>query len=216
MQIDTNTRVLSAGEVLYLAPHQRHAVCGFEPDFCGVYTLALFDADVVGASLRPDLESVARFIDLCEFLLGERTEAIKALRLGEWLLSVREPVRPTLTDLPAATAPDMVQRVKTLLDAALGERVPFDEIARRCGCSKEHCNRQFKAQYGVTIQTYQLNRKAERARDLLATDRPLSDIALEAGFYDQSHLSRVFKSIFQLTPEAYRRQQSACDQSHTR
>jgi AraC family transcriptional regulator len=42
------------------------------------------------------------------------------------------------------------------------------------------------------------------ARWLRATDRPLGQIALICGFYDQSHFTRAFRARFHLTPSAYR------------
>ena len=40
---------------------------------------------------------------------------------------------------------------------------------------------------------------------LKATDRCISEIALETGFFDQSHLTRIFKKERGLTPGEYRR-----------
>jgi AraC family transcriptional regulator len=48
-------------------------------------------------------------------------------------------------------------------------------------------------------------RVEQARRDLLATDQPLSTIALATGFTDQAHFSRVFKQLTGLTPGAFRR-----------
>jgi len=42
-------------------------------------------------------------------------------------------------------------------------------------------------------------------RQLLQSDSIVSDIAAAAGFYDQSHFTRVFKSRLRMTPLEYRR-----------
>jgi AraC-like DNA-binding protein len=55
-----------------------------------------------------------------------------------------------------------------------------------------------------------LAQRARRAKELLErTKIPISDIALECGFADQSHLTRVFTRVFQLSPAAWRRQFNA-------
>ena len=54
----------------------------------------------------------------------------------------------------------------------------------------------------------------EAARKLLeTTDKLLSDIAQEVGFYDQSHMTRAFKTIRHVTPGEYRRKHRAITQS---
>ncbi len=45
------------------------------------------------------------------------------------------------------------------------------------------------------------------SRALARSDMPLVEVALSAGFGNQSHLTRVFKRATGLTPAAYRRQQ---------
>lgn len=207
LQLGDETCRLSAGEMLQIEPHRPHAVQSFEGDFAGVYTLALMGVDEDGAKLRPESESSFRFIDLCEHLLSREDEWAKAQQLSAWLANVVDSAVVNAEHVRAVphTETRLAELIKSCLDEELLERVDFDAIARRCGCSKEHCNRQFRARYGVSMQTYHLNRKAEYARSLLATDRPLAQVAQEAGFFDQSHLSRVFKGIFQVTADEYRR-----------
>jgi AraC-like DNA-binding protein len=41
------------------------------------------------------------------------------------------------------------------------------------------------------------------------TNRPISEIALEAGFYDQSHFTNVFRRFLGTTPQRYRAQKSS-------
>ena len=45
--------------------------------------------------------------------------------------------------------------------------------------------------------------RANRARELLVRGEPLSAVAYTCGFSDQSHLTRIFKKIFGITPGAY-------------
>jgi len=60
--------------------------------------------------------------------------------------------------------------------------------------------------HGMTISNYVRQRRIERARREVANGvRPLSMIALDAGFADQSHFTRVFRQAFGETPGRYAR-----------
>lgn len=50
---------------------------------------------------------------------------------------------------------------------------------------------------------YQINVRLDRAKDLLLRGWPISEVAREAGFYDQSHFTRYFKRLVGVTPGSY-------------
>jgi AraC-like DNA-binding protein len=54
---------------------------------------------------------------------------------------------------------------------------------------------------GCSINTYALRRRAFRAfEELVNTDDSLAEIALRSGFYDQAHFTKIFATIFGLSP----------------
>ena len=56
------------------------------------------------------------------------------------------------------------------------------------------------------MANYVRKRRIERARsEVAAGKRPLSIIALDAGFADQSHFTKVFRQAFGETPGQYAR-----------
>jgi AraC-like DNA-binding protein len=57
---------------------------------------------------------------------------------------------------------------------------------------------------GTSPYRYLLMRRLELARQRIHRECPLADVACEAGFADQAHFTRVFKSAFGLTPARYR------------
>ena len=68
-----------------------------------------------------------------------------------------------------------------------------------------HFAREFKRSTGVTPHNYLLRKRVERAKDMLArTDYSLTEVALAAGFSDQSHLSRHFRQMVGSTPRNFR------------
>jgi AraC family transcriptional regulator len=79
-------------------------------------------------------------------------------------------------------------------------------IARITDVHPAHLVRVFRKKFGCTIGEYVRRLRVEFAcRQIRATDAPLSEIAAHAGFFDQSHLNKIFKNLFKLTPYEYRK-----------
>jgi transcriptional regulator GlxA family with amidase domain len=73
-----------------------------------------------------------------------------------------------------------------------------------------HLNKVFKRHFRVSAGVYLRRIQIERACRLLAETRiSLAGVAADSGFCDQSHFTRVFKSITGTTPSRYRRDSSA-------
>jgi AraC-like DNA-binding protein len=72
------------------------------------------------------------------------------------------------------------------------------------GLTRYDLARQFRLLYGTSPYRYLLMRRLALAREQIARRRPLSEVALDAGFADQAHFSRLFKAAFGLTPARYR------------
>ncbi len=101
--------------------------------------------------------------------------------------------------------PGAMRRVREYVDVHLGESMDLAELAAVAGLSVFHFARQFKQTAGVTPHSYLIKRRIERAQDMLArTDLALSEIALAAGFSDQSHLARHFRQMLGTTPREFR------------
>lgn len=89
--------------------------------------------------------------------------------------------------------------------AKLGEDICLEDIARAAGLSVFHFSRAFRNTTGVAPYGYLRQARVERVRELLvASEKTLSQIALEAGFSDQSHMSKVFKRFTGVAPRAFR------------
>jgi AraC-like DNA-binding protein len=89
------------------------------------------------------------------------------------------------------------------LDAHLAERVTLEQLAALSGASPFHFARAFAATVGVPPHVYLTNRRVERAKALLRAGYPPATVALEVGFFDQSHLNRAFRRFVGVPSGAY-------------
>ena len=84
--------------------------------------------------------------------------------------------------------------------------ISLDELSDVCQCDKYHLVRSFRDVMGTTPHRYQLAVRIDRAKTMLRSDKPLSGIASDLGFSDQSHFGGAFKRMTGFTPRSYRSQ----------
>jgi AraC-like DNA-binding protein len=98
-----------------------------------------------------------------------------------------------------------LERARQFLDAERTRVVHSRELESVTGLTRYDLARQFRIRFGTSPYRYLLMRRLELARERLHHDRPLAEIAFDAGFADQAHFTRVFRAAFGLTPARYRR-----------
>jgi len=98
-----------------------------------------------------------------------------------------------------------------LADAGMAE-INVAERAREAGVHPAHASRLFRRCYGASITEYAQAHSVRRAVAELLGEATLSEIALDAGFYDQAHMNRVFRRVLGRTPASQRSlmRQAAC------
>jgi AraC family transcriptional regulator len=126
----------------------------------------------------------------------------EALAIEEHLLEAIAGVAPASPE-PADTR--TVRRARELLESQAALPLRLGDVARQAGVTAPHMARAFRRLVGRTMGTHLRAIRARRAAAMLASSGDdLAGIALAAGFADQSHLSRVFKSEYGITPHRYR------------
>jgi AraC-like DNA-binding protein len=105
-------------------------------------------------------------------------------------------------------APWQERRAKEMLLADLSGNLGLPELARACRLSCSHFSQAFRQTVGCPPHQWLLAQRVERSKELmLNTKQSLTDIALAAGFADQSHFTRVFSRLVKESPAAWRRAQ---------
>ena len=91
------------------------------------------------------------------------------------------------------------------IDAHIEQRISVEALASLANLSVCYFVRAFKQSVGVTPHDYLIRRRVQRTMQLLSgTDMSLSEIALAAGFADQSHCARRFRQHVGMSPRDYR------------
>jgi len=102
--------------------------------------------------------------------------------------------------------PRWLEQAKDLLHERFAEPLKLADIAHSVSVHPVHLAQVFHKSYRCTIGDYVRRLRVERAcHDLANSESPLADIALAAGFCDQSHFTRTFKRLIGIAPSEYRR-----------
>jgi AraC family transcriptional regulator len=120
---------------------------------------------------------------------------------------------PALGDLGAAAMPIWQRRlVIRYIDENLAGAIECRDLAKLVGLSRSYFARLFKGAFGEGPRAFVIRRRVELSKVLmLQTSQRLCDIALAAGFADQSHMTRQFHQLVGETPSAWRRMGRAID-----
>ena len=153
----------------------------------------------LGARLRRELWRRDRLASLCiEAIALELVAAISRTRI------------------PEPDGPRWLARALEYVQVHFQDIVTLAQVAEAAEVHPAHLARGFRRQQGMTVGDYIRKVRIEWAcRELVATERPIVEIAVHAGFCDHSHMTRVFRRQTGLTPTQFRAQ-SCCPAVETR
>jgi AraC-like DNA-binding protein len=117
--------------------------------------------------------------------------------------SGREPARRGADRLVAARVRELI-RASVADPGAGGGELTADDLAAAAGCSRYAAYRAFRHAYGLAPSDYQRQLRVQTARRLLSAGASPAQVAADAGFADQAHLTRWFRRYYGVTPGAYR------------
>jgi AraC family transcriptional regulator len=114
-----------------------------------------------------------------------------------------------LTERPGlearSTPPPWLDRVQEQIHDEFRRHHTLESLAREAGVHHVHLAREFRRRFGCTVGHYIRQRRVEfGCYRLTASLDPLSEIALDAGFADQSHFTNTFHQLVGLSPAVFR------------
>jgi len=96
-----------------------------------------------------------------------------------------------------------VNRAKEYIHAHYKDRITLEKLEQETGASRFHLIRLFKKSTHLPPHAYQNLLRINHAKIELKNRRPIAEIAVDAGFYDQSHFTKAFAKIVGATPQTY-------------
>lgn len=97
----------------------------------------------------------------------------------------------------------LVLKAKEYINDNFSLDIGLDDISNELDVSKYHFLRLFKEKTYCSPHSYLMNRRVEKAKQLLQKGESLVNTAYACGFTDQSHLNKRFKAMVGLTPKSY-------------
>lgn len=127
-------------------------------------------------------------------------ELIEGLTRGLLLAdaSIRNRRRRVACDIPA------VERVRNFLEAEKTRIVSSDELEAVSGHCRFSLTRQFRQRCGTSPYRYLVMRRLDLVRSEIGAGKALAPIAIDAGFADQAHMTRMFRAAYGLSPAQFR------------
>jgi AraC-like DNA-binding protein len=206
----------SAGDVIMVNPGEMHdgdPLGGNARGWRMIYIAPAFLAREVGEEIAGPVEivrPVARdplltrhFARLFACLTASPSDRLaieeNLLRSLVYILRQHGMARPSSSG-PSPCVAKAIQR----LDSASDTSVSLAELAALSGVSRFQLLRSFAREIGITPHAYLVQRRVRLARQLLADGQTPVQAAIQAGFADQSHVTRAFVCQLGITPSRYR------------
>jgi AraC-like DNA-binding protein len=98
-----------------------------------------------------------------------------------------------------------VKHARDYIHTNFSRHISLDELSRASGLSRFHLVHAFVAVYGLPPHAYQNSLRIAKAREMLAAGESAADLAALLGFADQSHFTRHFRTMANVTPVQYAR-----------
>ncbi|MBD3884539.1 helix-turn-helix transcriptional regulator [Phormidium tenue FACHB-886] len=106
---------------------------------------------------------------------------------------------------PEFLEPKLLKNALDYIRANVSQPLSLGDVATAIGFSPYHFARAFKATTGISPYQYVLQCRVKLTQQLLQNrKRSLAEVAVEAGFGNQSHMTAVFRRVLQTTPKQYR------------
>jgi transcriptional regulator GlxA family with amidase domain len=116
------------------------------------------------------------------------------------------PRRLTVVESRTAPSSQAFRRALEYVDANLAHPLRMAELAKEANCSQKQLSRAFRERKGMLPHDYVLALRVQRARSLIdAGHLTLPEVAVAAGFADQSQMTKIFHKLIGTTPGRLRR-----------
>jgi AraC-like DNA-binding protein len=144
-----------------------------------------------------------------DFLMASLMEQMSANRgvpeglLEELLRELPQQIEPC-SNLPASGNRRLAEKLRQRILEAEDKHINLKEIAEQLDCHPSQLSREFRRLFGIAPYKFSFLLRLAKTREWLRSGKNLADIALNFEFSDQSHFTRAFRQVYQMTPNFYR------------
>ncbi len=123
-----------------------------------------------------------------------------------FLKNLKQAEKPSNTSTYPIQKVQRLEKVFEFIHSEFAGPITLEECAEKASMSPAYFCRFFKNVTGLAPIHYLLRYRIEKAKELLVeTDTPITDIAFQTGFNNQSYFNRVFYQFTQLQPRQFRK-----------
>ena len=145
------------------------------------------------------------------------SDGLSALAVEGLVLELLVEVSRTNSAKLELPRPKWLGQARELIHESAGESLTLSSIAREIGVHPAHLARCFRVHYRQSVGDYIRQLRVERAaKELSEGNATVAEIGVRAGFFDQSHFTRVFREHTGVTPGAFRAATRAQARPHAR
>ena len=197
IETDADRYVCKADNVFAIPVDVPHSICPVNECFYTMLSLCIHQDYLV----HTDIDSIKRMIDIKLRQVLEENENIAgyAELLSDGLLLL------LANKLSNISGESYSKEMKHKLIQVPEETISIEEMSNEICVSSFHMIRQFKKDVGLTPHQFQIQCRIRKAQKMLLSDKTIAEVALDAGFFDQSHFVRCFKKIVGMTPASYQK-----------
>lgn len=112
---------------------------------------------------------------------------------------------PIVTPRRFVFGPQQLVHVIEYIDEHLATPLTLQQLSQVAGTSVSYFKAAFKQTFGMPVHRYVVEKRVERAAQLLAQGEPISSVAAEVGFAHASHMARWMQRLLRATPSQLKR-----------
>jgi AraC-like DNA-binding protein len=107
-------------------------------------------------------------------------------------------------NLPASGNRRLAEKLRLKIIETEDKQINLKEIADELGCHPSQLSREFRRLFGMAPYKFSFLLRLAKTKEWLRRGQNLADVALNFEFSDQSHFTRAFRQVYQMTPNHYR------------
>jgi AraC family transcriptional regulator len=141
----------------------------------------------------------------------DQHEAVRCIAEAPFITRCLKDKHNIISEKPSCggLAPWQLRQVDEFIEDHLPYVIKISDLAISVRLSNSYFCRAFRCTVGESPREHIVRRRVERAQEMMiATDMPLSQVALDCGFYDQPHLTKIFRRFVGVSPAFWRRAHS--------